>query len=288
VDKTHRKDSDQLREIQSGNETWWTQNTMSYDWEDRIAHEKFSAPWFDEVDRRFVDAARLFATDVNPFDRLIPFSSLRGRRVLEIGCGMGFHAELLARAGAVLTTVDLSPTSVETTQRRLDLRGLQAEVVQCDAETLPFADDSFDFVWSWGVIHHSSRTSRIVRQIARVLQPDGETRIMVYNRHATTTVLAVLRDQLLKGGIFTRSFEESLYATTDGYSARFYVREQFEDLFRGFFRQASCEICGQEVDAIPLPRLFRALISPLVSENYLRRAQAKRGAFLFLRAKFPE
>ena len=65
---------------------------------------------------------------------------------------------------------------------------MQSNVVRAEA---------FDLVWSWGVIHHSSRTGRIVRQIARVLQPQGEARVMVYNRHALSSFLSVVRDSAL-------------------------------------------------------------------------------------------
>ena len=88
----------------------------------------------------------------------------------------------MAAAGAEVTAIDLSSTAVEATSRRLALRGLRAQVLQCDAENLPFTAGGFDFVWSWGVIHHSSRTARVVREIARVLNRSGACRIMVYNR----------------------------------------------------------------------------------------------------------
>ncbi len=77
---------------------------MAYDWNSPIPVAALSLAWFEEVDHRFLHGARLFATDVAPFDRLIPFARLEGRRVLEIGCGMGFHTELLVRAGARVTS----------------------------------------------------------------------------------------------------------------------------------------------------------------------------------------
>jgi hypothetical protein len=72
---------------------------MSYDWTDKIDKEQFTDTWFNEIDRRFVHGARLFAHDRQPFDRLIPFEQLKGRDVLEIGCGMGFHSELMFEGG---------------------------------------------------------------------------------------------------------------------------------------------------------------------------------------------
>src|SRR5687768_17437997 len=93
---------------QSDNQQWWTDHTMSYDWKDRSPVEKFSQAWFDDIDARFLHAARLFTGAQNPFVELMDLPSLAGKRVLEIGCGMGLHSELMLRAGANLTSIDLS------------------------------------------------------------------------------------------------------------------------------------------------------------------------------------
>ena len=260
---------------------------MAYDWHGEIAEQRLTREWFDAVDARFIHGARLFATAKTPFDRIMPLDRLAGKRVLEIGCGMGLHTETLARSGAEVTAIDLTPTAVRTTRRRLELKSLQANVVQMDAERLSFPDESFDFVWSWGVIHHSARTARIVRQIARVLSPEGECKIMVYNREGMSARVALVRDHLLKLRFLKQSFDETLWRFTDGFTARHYVREQFEDLFRAFFEDVSCEVCGQDADVVPLPHRLRRAVLPFVPEATLRRRQARTGSFLFLTAKRP-
>ena len=181
-----------IDQVEVGNASWWNQRPMDYDWHGHNPFQRGSTEWFDQMDAILIDAQRLFATEVRPFDRVMPLDALAGRRVLEIGCGMGLHAEIMASAGAILTAVDLTPTAVEMTRRRLALKGLKADVHLCDGEQLPFPDRHFDFVWSWGVIHHSARTGRIVRQIARVLRPDGECRVMVYNRNGVPARLSLL------------------------------------------------------------------------------------------------
>ncbi len=276
------------KEVQKGSSLWWTKNPMSYDWHDQIKAARFTPEWFDAIDSKFLLGSRLFATVHRPFDQILPIDTLNGAKVLEIGCGMGLHTQTMASAGASVTAVDLTSTAVEATTRRLALKGLKARILRCDAEHLPFDDGSFDFVWSWGVIHHSSRTARIVREIARVLNKTGSCRIMVYNREGMAARVGLVRDHILKAGFMRRTFEETLYRSTDGFSARFYVREQFEDLFRAFFADVSSEICGQESDVIPLPDPFRKWVVSLTPESYLRRAQAKRGAFIFLKANHPE
>lgn len=274
--------------VQQGNRAWWNSRPMAYNWQNSHGEEPGSPAWFDRIDRDLIEGSRLFATDERPFDRILPLASLAGKRVLEIGCGMGCHTETMARAGAKVHAIDLTDTAVEMVKRRLQLHGLQADVQRGDAEALPFEDNTFDFVWSWGVIHHSSRTGRIVRQIARVLKPTGECRVMVYNREGAAARMNLLVNHWLKGRFLQRSMEETLFATTDGFSARFYPQEQFEDLFRTFFREVSSEICGQASDVVPLPRQLRAPVLKLLPESYQRAAQSRRGAFLFLRAAKPE
>src|SRR5262249_53115359 len=154
-------------ERQARNRAWWSENPMTYNWRGEIEHERFSPAWFDAIDAHFVHSARLFASGARPFDRILPLDFLRGREVLQVGCGMGLHCEVMARAGARVTAIDLSPIAIEATKRRLAQKGLEAEIIQGDAEDLPFPARRFDFVWSWGVLHHSSRTAKVVREIAR-------------------------------------------------------------------------------------------------------------------------
>lgn len=270
--------------VQAGNRKWWTDQTMSYDWKDKSALSKFTLSWFDDIDRRFLDAARLISDAANPFEELMGVETLRGKRVLEIGCGMGFHSEMLARAGAELTSIDLSPTSVMATSRRFELKGLEGRIQEMDAETLDFPDGHFDMVWSWGVIHHSSHTGRIVRGLDRILRPGGEARVMVYNIEGMPAYVTIARHYLL-GFWRGKSLDELLWRSTDGFSARFYSKDIFSDLFATFFDHVDTIVLGQEPDAIPLPRALRSLVSKAIPVARQRAAVRRRGAYLFTVAK---
>ena len=278
-----RTERQTLDAVALGNRRWWTGHTMSYDWNDPVGAEKFSAAWFDEIDRRFIDAARLFAHDGTPFDRIIPFDRLKDRAVLEIGCGMGLHSELMAKAGAHVTAIDVSDTSIEATRRRAALKDFVIDLRQGDAATMDFPDDSFDFVWSWGAIHHAAYTGRIVRQIHRVLKPGGQARVMVYNLDGMPAYATFVRKHLL-GFWRGHSLDRALWADTDGFSARYYTRDTLADLFNTFFDKTSVEVYGQEADALPLPRSLRKLVRPLFSNDYLKRKARERGGFLFVTA----
>jgi 2-polyprenyl-3-methyl-5-hydroxy-6-metoxy-1,4-benzoquinol methylase len=266
-------------EAQAGNKSWWTENTMSYDWKDKVARAEFSREWFDEIDTRFIDAARHFAHDKQPFDKIIPFEAIAGKRVLEIGCGMGLHTELMTRAGAKVTALDISPKSVAATKARLALRGLEADVREVDAETIDFHEE-FDLIWSWGVIHHSSRTGRVLRNLYNALKPGGELRFMVYSLDGAEAY-AVMMSQYMFGFWRGKSLDELLWRHTDGFLARYFTKDSLTNLCRTFFDDVRLEIYGQESDAIPLPGRLRRLVRPLFSDRYIEKAVRRRGTFLF-------
>lgn len=272
-----------VEKIQSRNRQWWTDQAMSYDWKDKVEKERFSEAWFTEIDRRLVHAHRLFAHDEAPFDKIIPFERLKGCDVLEIGCGMGLHSELMARAGANLTAIDISDASVDATARRMNLRQLTARVERMDACELEFPDNAFDFVWSWGVVHHSAETTVIIKEIHRVLRPGGQARIMVYNIDGMSAYVAIVREYLL-GFWRGRSLDECLWKRSDGYMARHYSKDQLRDVMRIFFPIVTITTFGQDADAVPLPRQIRPIVIKMMSAKGLARRANARGSFLFVTA----
>ncbi|MCA1594021.1 MAG: methyltransferase domain-containing protein [Acidobacteria bacterium] len=110
------------------------------------------------------------------------FDEARDLRVLEIGCGLGTDGARFARAGAIYTGVDLTEAAIGLARRRFELEGLPGEFRVADAEALDFADESFDLVYSHGVLHHTPDTRRAVREVHRVLRPGGRAVVMLYHR----------------------------------------------------------------------------------------------------------
>lgn len=110
------------------------------------------------------------------------FERARGLRVLEIGCGLGTDGAQFAKAGAIYTGVDLTDAAVGLARRRFELFNLPGTFRTADAENLDFADESFDLVYSHGVLHHTPDTARAVREVHRVLKPGGRAIVMLYHR----------------------------------------------------------------------------------------------------------
>jgi len=110
------------------------------------------------------------------------FADAKDLAVLEVGCGLGTDGAQFAKAGAKYTGIDLTDAAVELAKRRFELFDLPGTFRVADAERLDFPDNSFDLVYSHGVLHHTPDTPTAVREIHRVLRPGGKAVVMLYHR----------------------------------------------------------------------------------------------------------
>jgi SAM-dependent methyltransferase len=112
------------------------------------------------------------------------FAQSKNLRVLEVGCGLGTDGAQFAKAGASYTGIDLTQAAVDLTKKRFELFQLPGTFRIADAERLDFPDNSFDLVYSHGVLHHTPDTAGAVREIHRVLRPGGQAMVMLYHRNS--------------------------------------------------------------------------------------------------------
>jgi ubiquinone/menaquinone biosynthesis C-methylase UbiE len=158
--------------------------------------KEFSREYFDEIETyRYHVEPEIFS--------FAQFTRFRGCKVLEVGVGAGTDFIQWVRAGALAYGVDLTAESIEHVKKRLEVYGLKAEEVRvADAENLPYPDNQFDLVYSWGVIHHTPDTIKALEEIIRVNRPGGMCKIMVYNRHSLSAFYKYLCWGLLRGRPF--------------------------------------------------------------------------------------
>ncbi|HZR56193.1 MAG TPA: class I SAM-dependent methyltransferase [Terriglobales bacterium] len=158
------------------------------------------------------------------------FGSARGLSVLEIGVGMGADYLEWLKAGAHATGVDISSKSLERAKRRSELAGYKPDLRTGDAEHLPFADDQFDVVYSYGVMHHSPDTPLCVREAFRVLKPGGQLRIMLYHHRSLTGVMLWLRYGMLRG----KSLRQTVYEFLESPGTKTYSQSEVSSMLSEF------------------------------------------------------
>jgi ubiquinone/menaquinone biosynthesis C-methylase UbiE len=202
---------------------------------------------------------------------LMPVGDVSGKTVLDYGCGpgndvIGFgHYSQPAR----LLACDVSSTAIKLAQARAQLHGIRAEFshITENPVVLPYEDASIDVIHSAGVIHHTSDPAGIFREFRRVLRPDGEMRIMVYNRNSIWMHLYVAYVMMIERGLWQGlTLDEAFSRSTDGEAcpiARGYRPEEFLEIgrnagFTGAFVGAGITITEMEL----LPRRWAALSDP--------------------------
>jgi ubiquinone/menaquinone biosynthesis C-methylase UbiE len=154
---------------------FWNEKTCGT-WE--IDEKKFTRQYFQSIEEdRYSKQPEIFA--------FAQFTRFTGKKVLEVGIGAGTDFIQWARAGCEAYGIDLTEESIEHLKHRLKLEGLNAkEFKVADSESLPYKDDLFDLVYSWGVIHHTPDTQAALKELIRVCKPGGKCKIMIYHRRS--------------------------------------------------------------------------------------------------------
>lgn len=156
-------------------------------WDQRPCNIKHSAKsfgskeYFEEVEKR-----KYFVEPHIP--RFAEFERWNGKKVLEIGCGIGTDTINFARHGAEVTAVDLSEKSIILAEKRAKLYGVSEKIKfhVGNAEELKkfLPQDSYDLIYSFGIIHHTPNPSKVLQQLYAYLHDNGQLKIMVYHRYS--------------------------------------------------------------------------------------------------------
>jgi ubiquinone/menaquinone biosynthesis C-methylase UbiE len=246
---------------------------MSYDVDEPIPYDETAPEYFRELDSRVFDPRVLRLTarpGGRPFSLFVDFERLAGQDVLEVGCGSGFAVQLFVEAGADVTAVDLTPWAVATTRRRLAAFGLEANVFEADAERLPMPDASFDLVFSWGVVHHTSDMDRALGELVRVCRPGGRVVIMVYHRRSLFfLVYRAFQRFLPLARRLGFHFEGARAGETAGLIARHFTKDELrERLAAAGLRDIRVVPYGQDAELLPLPRRIRVPITDRLPRRF--------------------
>ena len=158
------------------------------------------------------------------------FNLLKGLNVLEVGYGLGSDAVLLAKSSKKYFGTDLSEVSYEVTSRRLKLYDLKNTNLKVGSSTnLDYEDSFFDFVYSWGVIHHSGNIKKSLEEIYRVLKKGGRSKIMIYNKDSLIVFIYWLYYSI-KEVNFKRTREQIISENIESPGTLILSKKEFKEL----------------------------------------------------------
>jgi len=140
-------------------------DSFGYQW------QRFDRTILDRADRNRSEQDFIRKTGLHPQD-------LQGKLVLDVGCGMGRFAEVVTRWGARVIGIDLS-VAAEVAAKNLADRDFVA--LQADVFALPFAQETFDCIYSMGVLHHTPDCEKAVEALPQYLKPGGTLVVWLYS-----------------------------------------------------------------------------------------------------------
>lgn len=171
----------------------------------------------------------------------VGFTKYSGKKVLEIGGGLGTDLIQFARAGAVTYDLDLASEHIRLAKKRFQLYNKSGHFITADAEHNCFKDNCFDVVYSFGVLHHTPNTEKSIDEVYRVLKPGGEALIMLYYKHSYFYWFSMFFVKgILKGNLFKMSMSELLsrfveFSTSGALPlVKVYTKKQAGQMFKKF------------------------------------------------------
>lgn len=230
-----------VEEIKKRVQSWWNKSPCC----SMITNAVWgSKAFFEQVDL-YKDTFETF------IDKITDYPHWKRKRIPEIGVGLGKDFSRFAANGALATGIDLSEKSLSLTKKRLEIFNLRGDLCLADTENLPFKDNVFDLVFSWGVLHHTPDTKKAINEAHRCLKQNGITIVMLYNKCSLTNLdyfiirikirLIALFGLKKTGAILTPigkfGDNELLAALTDGIGnplSKVYSRKQARGLFSKF------------------------------------------------------
>ena len=132
----------------------------------------------------FKQLAEYRADKLNYLARLVDFRSYQAKNLLEVGCGVGIDLLRFAHGGAKVTGIDLSKTAIDLACKNFEQNKQNGDLCVMNGECMEFANNTFDVVYAHGVLQYTADSSKMIAEIYRVLKPEGEAILMVYNKYS--------------------------------------------------------------------------------------------------------
>ncbi len=199
----------------------------------------------------------------------------KGKYVLEIGVGIGLDFLEWVKNGAFATGVDLTENAIETTRKRISENNLSLDKINlhtADAENLPFNDDTFDIVYSCGVLHHTPNTNKAFQEAYRVLKKGEKFYGMVYNTYSWVVLMLWIRYSLLTGKIF-QSPKKAVFLHLESPGTKVYSKSEFRKMLEKIgFNDISleAELCDADLLKNKPSDKYNSMVYKLIWKIYPR------------------
>lgn len=211
---------------------------------------------------------RKFRYDLQSYQQdYFKFGTFKDKSVLEIGSGAGIDSCEFARNGSNVTSVDFTDIATKLTR---DLTSqFNGNVARCSATQLPFIDNVFDVVYSFGVIHHIPDIEQVLNEISRVLKKSGQFMGMIYNKNSLLYSYLLYYYGIKQKHFSSQSEEQIISAYSERRKGcpytRVFEKDELENLLEKFgFKKIDLRIC---YDVIDLPGYKRKIKFKLDDEN---------------------
>ena len=206
--------------------------------------------------------------------RVINFSIAKGKKILEIGHGIGTDLLSFCQEGAEVYGIEITEEHHKLAQRNFALHGRTCVLKLCDGADIEFPANYFDYVYSHGVLHHTPDTVRCISEAYRVLKPGGQFILGLYHTYSAFHLLTmVIYNGLLKGKLFRlgyRGLMSTVEYGADGISAKLLVKTYSKARLRNLlsnFSTVEVKIAHFKREHIPhvgrlMPRCLEKVFEP--------------------------
>jgi len=249
-------------------------------WETRVPQvwysdkKEGSLPWFNELEYK------RYHTYYKYIPQIAEFEYHYGEEVLEIGIGVGTDLVQFAKHGAIVSGIDLTENAIEMTKKNFELKGLKYKSLQTgDAENLSFENNSFDLVYSFGVLHHTPHTDVAIKEIYRVLKDEGKAIVMLYARGWKHYFKRIFIHGILLGKLFKYGYSRLINFQTEVYGSSpltyVFTKREIKKLFQMFSEvEISRYRLGEYFDYAPyetrkIPQFIKNILDLFTIERFL-------------------
>jgi len=224
----------------------------------------------------FFDAIRHNRYEVTDtwMKKRIDFAMARGKRLLEIGHGIGSDLLTFCEEGAEVYGIEITKEHHELARRNFELHGRKCVLKLCDCADIDFPSNLFDYVYSHGALHHTPDTARCISEAYRVLKPGGQLILSLYRKYSAFHIFSMLiGNGLVKGKLFKlgyRGLMSTVEYGADGISIKPFVKTYSKRTLRNLlsdFSTVKFEIAHFKREHIPrvgrlMPRCLEKVLEP--------------------------